>query len=118
MILTSVLLPSFLSLLGGTACAAPQELAPERAPYVAFLDGMKEAEADALRTALAGVPGVARVELDAENGRVALHAKDDSYVARVHVEKLLGSRGIELSVFDEPKWSKIMVYVVTTTGGG
>lgn len=115
MILTPVLL---LPLLGGTACAVPQDPAPERAPYVAHLDGLTESSSETLRSALAAVPGVARVELDVESDRATLHAKDDAFVARVHVENVLDAHRLELADFHEPQWTKVMVYVVTAAGGG
>lgn len=109
MILSPLLL---LPLLASPACAEPAE---ERAPYVAHLEDAEASDRDGLRKSLASVQGVARVEID-EYGRIMLHAKEDSFVARAHVEKALGS--LELAVFDEPKWSKVMVYVVEAAGGG
>lgn len=104
-----------LPLLGGPA---PVEAATEQAPYVAYLDGIKQAEASALQGELANVPGVERVEIELSSSRAKLYTEEDTFLARAQVAGVLDPRGIKLAAFNEPQWTKIQVYVVTATGGG
>lgn len=91
--------------------------AKEQAAFVLHLDGLSAANAGKLEAALAKVPTVARVSVDAAHGSVALATGDGVQLDSDAAFAAVKESGLTLKSYDIPDWAAETVFVVQVSGG-